>query len=190
MSRKAIKESNKNFKKATKAEKRVSIMRDVLKQIKLNKVCPAVGRYFEVTRINPVKEGESLQKVMKSKTFPTCDVCMIGAAFYSSVSKYNQYKLSEDDLSGWGDSTHLSSIGEDAMRPFLRKFFTRRQLTLIESAFEKSDMFAGDNGEIVTDSFMELIEKAVEFGEEYNDSSTRMKAIANNIIKNGGTFRP
>ncbi len=110
-----------------------------------------------------------------------CTVCGIGAAFVAAVKRGDDFKI-KDFTDGFGD--------DDKMRQYLKKFFTAKDVALIECAFERSHGFAayGDSG--LNEQSPEVL-RAVGFGNAHADSSEgRLKAIMQNIIDNGGSFRP
>jgi hypothetical protein len=68
----------------------------------------------------------------------------------------------------------------------LDSIFTKKQLLLIEAAFEQ-----GSGGlDNYYDKSDTLHHKAVSFGYQYRFSEERFVAIMQNIIENKGTFRP
>lgn len=111
----------------------------------------------------------------------TCTVCGIGAAFVAAVKRGDDFKVN-DFTNGFGD--------DDAMRDYLRKYFTANDVALIECAFERSPGFAHYGGSTLDETSPQVI-RAVAFGNGYPDSSSdRLRAIMQNIINNGGAFRP
>jgi hypothetical protein len=187
---------NLEFKKASKAEKRVMIAGDVIKQVKARKYEATCGLYvdFNFGGSNPkgVVVGGSVQETLLTKN-PKCKVCGIGSLMLSAIRYNNNVKWKESD---WRDSSILDEMdyydnGDliyskndenaylDASKN-LNKFFSERQLRLIESAFEVR-AFHSDNQQYV---------EAEEFGQKFIDDKKRLLAIMNNIVENKGTFKP
>jgi len=107
----------------TKAEKRIQIASDVIKQVKLGMLKPKFGTFIE--RKNPVKIINRWGHSIKSKDFtnhdaePTqlcnilerikCEVCALGAIFAETVKRYNDFESAphvimddgEDYLEKW-----------------------------------------------------------------------------------------
>jgi len=182
---------NEKFLSLPKAQQRVEIAKDVIKMVKAGKIIAQRGTYFRSSDEVLTKEGADLQKLLCSSKTNTCEVCGIGAAFYSLVRKADRFKLSGNMLNdAWWDDREgikeLSGIGDDDMRKLLRKHFSSKQLTLIETAFE-TYVAGNDNGYVPS----EIDErKAINFGEKFDSSEGRLKAIMQNIIDNKGEFKP
>lgn len=79
-------------KKMTKAEMRVAVAKDVIKQIEAKKYQAVCGQYISIgdavsdffrglLGLNPKAQKEQLQKYMPELTGQTCEVCAKGAAF-------------------------------------------------------------------------------------------------------------
>lgn len=179
----------------TKAEKRVEIAKDVLKQIKAKKYKPECGVWFQDS--NGVGLNEfidwSKSKVLDAKKDivdkleGTCSVCALGSLFVSAIDKYNHTKL--DTSLFCADNEVFTSI--DGNNP-LNKWFTTRQLLLIENTFEyglgawSPDAVLNKNE---LDYWYETVEFAIgKYNYKYPSSTNRLKAIMNNIIRNKGTF--
>lgn len=166
------------FWSAPDEEKRVIIARDVLSQIKINTIRPRTGLYLHFTDYIEddlkVKFPLPAHKVFSESD---CYACAIGACFYSLIVVGDQL-LTRDVVSRDG-MIHPSDI-----RPHLYFLFTREQLALIESAFERR---AQDHANWCN---RKEVGKAVQFGEAYRNAPTRMRAIMKNIIQNNGTFVP
>ncbi len=165
-----------------KAEARVAIAEDVLETLLFGrmKVQSSHG-YFQVDDAARGVVEDSFETValtMKTRGRTMCTVCAIGAACVSAVSLYNKAPAAE--------KVHRGEIKPSkGMRTVLGHFFTRKQLDLIECAFEMK--YTYDIGGSSWDARYE----AHTFGQgyRYNDRE-RLEAIMQNIIDNGGTFRP
>ena len=125
----------------TKAEKRVEIAKDVLKQIKANKYQPSCGVWVIDADGNEVydficrgrnKDCDAtidLKKDVVCKLNGRCDVCALGSLFVSAIDKFNHTKLSPDAHVDFTE--HKNSD----YNPLL-KWFSAKQLLLIENTFE------------------------------------------------------
>ncbi len=173
---KLIKKNNALMSKSTKAEKRVLIAKDVLKQIKIHKFDPQSGAWFDssVLELHNLYDDDSAQPALLMEQ-PTCNVCALGGLFLSTIRLNNKCPVrelleSECDLGGRiseGDST-------------LNKIFSIKQLQLIEATFEV-------NGGAYRAS-QSKYDRVGDFYTKYPDVKDRLVAIMKNIIKNKGTF--
>lgn len=190
-------------------DKSLAIAQDVLEQIKFMNV--DTGAYLETDiTLSAETAGKSLQKHMDkllTKSKP-CTVCALGACFLSHVNLFNQFKVPDNltdkrypHIDGWSGDC-------DEMFFMLRKSLGRKNMILIESAFEERDCTDHhtedlvDPAEMVDDEWLrfygpidklvkaEEVAAAVAFGYKYDDSTNRLKAIMRNVIANGGEFMP
>lgn len=183
----------------TKAEKRVEIAKDVLKQIKANKYNPTCGIWvmdsygYEVddlisyTKVVKETDAVDLKKDVVCKLNGTCSVCALGSLFVSAIDKFNHTKL----LPGYYVDF---AVPEDSKYNPLLKWFSAKQLLLIETTFEgghgcwaNGAMYILSTKEF--ESWKESILPAIyAYCNRYPDETSRLKAIMNNIIRNKGTF--
>ncbi len=191
---------NKAFKSLSKAEKRVAIAKDCIQQLELKKIRATQGTYFQAKVKLDSKEHTSLpyysstpvtetvvdtdmqvQKVVQS--MKSCNACALGTVFACTVGIANKLKI--NDLNKDYESTQLDGIAFDGstMYDYLRGFFTTKQLTMIECAFEKYDTM----GERSEAGHANQLASAL-FGRKYPSAKARMIAIMKNVIKNGGEF--
>ncbi len=192
----------KPFSKLTKAEKRVRIAKDAIKQLNLKVFISTPGRYVNIE----AKEGCEIERFndLKSQLPNTvCEVCAKGALFIAEISERNNISLREADSSR---STEITKR--------LNYLFSKNQLDLIETAYELTPIidsnpflviynnnlnteneygdrlspsdFIRKNKENLTEDCI----KAIKFGNKYRNDTNRLLAILENIIKNKGEFRP
>lgn len=104
-----------------------------------------------------------------------CQVCALGALFACAVPRGD-----------FDNAKKLLTVGPQmvTIRSALEKVFDSEQLDLIECAFERDPTFW--EGEF----YAEEADDAVEFGREHDNHEDRLRAICQNIVANGGTFRP
>lgn len=103
-------------------------------------------------------------KTAARETIKNCRVCAKGAMFVSRALLFNECKF--------GDSVSWQ-VGND---------FGRLNSDLIEGAFEKCNPLSGNT--------TGLQDFAIKFGKRYKSDRNRLKAIMQNVLDNGGVFRP
>lgn len=162
-----------------KAEARVAIAEDVIETLDVGRMYVSSGTGYHRLRdwakgVFGKYEATALSLRVRGKT--RCTVCAIGAACLSAVGLYNDAQQLEDETLG------IYGPDSDNMRDVLARWFTRVQLDLIESAFEKDYFGIDANGD--------ALRRAIKFGERYLGDEERLRAIMGNIIDNDGTFRP
>ena len=161
----------------TKAEKRVEIARDVIKQLKLEKFISSPGIYVEIG--DNIDGTAELQTALKN--VGSCQVCALGGLFLSDIRKNDKCKAEDVDLGSDGSGFYSHYIDQYKMKERLQKLFSIKQMGLIECAYE-----CGSDPE---DALLEEeYYNATVFGQRFDDSTERMIAIMKNIIRNKGTF--
>jgi len=101
-----IRRRNRIFQKASKAEKRVLIAKDVIKQIEKGRILPQAGDFFKIC-LDPDKVSDddkflstldptaSLQELFLSETLPACRCCALGSMMIT-CTLFNNKELVED----------------------------------------------------------------------------------------------
>lgn len=179
----------KKFNELTLKGQKMRIVRDAIQQIKAGVVVPEQGHYFKITgrRDRPdlswreALPSKNLQKLFL-KDQVECTACAKGSLFAGCVLNVNKVKT--DD--------YLDS--EDLMKTKLRKWFSLKELDIIETSFEKG-VITDDAG--ILEKYdnsgrcknTELGKQAIKFGRKYREPKARLLAILKNILKNG-TFKP
>lgn len=179
---KKIAKDNLEFQKLSPAEKRVQIARDVLAQLASKRLIargrtwlrqPEKDMLLETKTALKNKDVE-LQTVLSG--LKKCEGCALGGMFMCAVERADNLKISQlinfDTVER--NKEDLIVEGDDAFS-YLGKFFSRNQLDLIESAFERGN---GASSETRSENFVYNID----------DPSERMRLIMENIIANNGTF--
>lgn len=186
-----IKRANARFNKLTKAQKRVAIARDVLKQLDNKRIKATSGIYFKGTaRLPEISLETEVQNIIE-KT-PQCNACALGSMFVCAVNAANRLKVK--DLYARSLSPMLVSFSYADIDKYLSRFFSNRQLSMIESAFECSymrdfeDVFYDNDW--AADKERELAQRCIAFGRTERSDRKRMVKIMKNIIKNNGEFVP
>jgi hypothetical protein len=173
---------NAEFKKATKAQKRVMIAQDVLAQLKAKRYVAESGCWvkpnIDSAWEQKLSHHDSVQELFIEQKIESCNVCALGGLFMSCTNFNNNTLLEDlDDASeGLGNL-----IEEEQLSNKLNEIFSTNQLKLIESYFEANGGFFRDYDE---DDRIEVF---------YNKNSSdkkRLQLIMENIVENNGTFVP
>ena len=190
----ALRKSNAAFKKATKAEKRVMIAKDVLAQIKAKRYIAESGTWVDANwnirgGIDEIHETDSVQKLFADRTIETCSVCALGGLFMSCTNLNNNTCVSDINYGGEGTEIGERIQDGDTLSNGLNKIFSKKQLQLIEVYFEKGDGWFGEGG--YTGNYIGEDSRHVEyFNDAYPDDDERLVEIMKNIVANDGTFVP
>jgi hypothetical protein len=174
---------NAEFKKATKAQKRVMIAQDVLAQIKAKRYFAESGCWVQpnikAACEKNLKDEDSVQELFAKKKIKSCNVCALGGLFMSCTNFNNNTLLEDLDFA----SSELGQLigEEEKLSNKLNKIFSTNQLKLIESYFEANDGFFRDYDE---DDRIEA------FYNKYPSEKKRLQLIMENIVENEGTFVP
>ncbi len=184
---KEIARRNKLFKGKTNPQKRVLIAKDVIDQIEAEKIRATSGTFCDVYFGGDPNDDESIQELVLKEDVH-CNACALGALMMSTTLFNN--KETVGDL-----QNHFEDLGgaiEDDVK-FGNKFneiFSKQQLRLIETAFERGggayDSYDFDESKKSEKQF----NKAVDFGNSYENNEQCLIAIMRNIIKNKGLFVP
>lgn len=170
------------FLKLTKAEQRVEVAKDVLKQIKAKRYVGNTGSYIRGVVVDNVDMNDSVRENFDK--IEECDVCAMGACLLSITKYKNMLTFAELPFC-------TSQMGSKVVD--LLSIFTPKQLLLIESAFEGYDHGADRVAEDVfgyRDGLsLQEIEKVDNFYAKYSEDTNRLKAIMENIISHKGTFK-
>ena len=73
----------KKWSEMTPSEKRVTLAKDVISQLKKQKLNACTGAYITIDNIDDAKDNEQLNEVLKKQG--TCEVCAKGALFISHI---------------------------------------------------------------------------------------------------------
>lgn len=172
---------NKRFLALTKAERRVAIAKDVLKQLRLNVYQASPGTYVCIR--NGLKRDaladDQLCDVLSLTAPSRCAVCARGAMFLSAVMKFDNYRVGDCYALGREMSQSLY-VGDSDFNEYENHFFSPQQIDLIESAFEGWTRRLPDGN---------LDYTSVHFQRAYPDATERLIVIMKNIIANRGIFK-
>jgi hypothetical protein len=147
-------------KKLSKAQMRVAIAKDVIKQIELKNIKPTEGDYIDPSNTAHKELGKLPSSNVESQPFieiisKNCHVCALGACLLSKARLF--------------DSCPVYDLITGSVYKGLGKIFSGNQLNLIEHEFEL--------GGFVDGSYPDT------------SPTDRMISIMKNIIKNKGTYR-
>lgn len=200
---KAVNKSNKAFEKMSPVEKRMQIARDVLFQLDSGKLIAAHRLWLganesdDVSFIsdNEIKKNVELQDILSKRK--ECYGCALGGMFMCAVERANKLKVNKLSLN---TNTSKNTIHGNDVFSYMKKFFSNKQLFLIEIAFEGGDGACYTNGDSsITTNDDHLLSvnmddyegsDASRFVSYVEDPSEKMRLIMENIVANKGTFRP
>jgi hypothetical protein len=174
-----ITRGNAAFEKMSKAEKRVQLAKDVISQIEVGRLKPTSGTWLDIKAPKSVKAQTELQEVLKD--IKKCEGCAVGALLLCAIDRKDDLKISQlntyyrDATFKKGDAILID--GEEDALKYLERFFSTKQVMMIEAAFEQGSSF--NNGP-----------DDVYFVPEVENARDRMTLIMQNIIENNGTFKP
>lgn len=164
---------------------RIIICYDALLQLRQKKVVATNNKYLVVSSFSKKGVSKKLQldKVLEKTS---CEACALGTMLISRARVFNKLKIGNITFNESGLAFN-SSFSSNSLATELDKYFDSEQLALIETAFEKFSK--GERGRNLR--FEPTKEKiAIDFGEKYEDATSRLVAILKNIIANDGLFCP
>ena len=174
---------NAEFKKATKAQKRVMIAKDVLAQLKTKRYVAESGCWVKPNIHSAwekkLSHHDSVQELFIEQKIESCNVCALGGLFMSCTNFNNNTLL--EDLDDASEELGNLIDEEEKLSNKLNKIFSTNQLKLIESYFEANSGFFRDYDE---DDRIEV------FYNKYPSDKKRLQLIMENIVENEGTFVP
>lgn len=148
----------------------VEIARDVILQLKKDKIRPFRGMYIGGMKSMRYSDNDDFKEVFNSGKMRYCTVCALGALIISYVSINDELTVKEVS-----ECRDKSKIGE-----VLKGIFSSEQVSLIEKVFEHwTDEDPYDRFE---PSMIRI------FYEKYSNVEKRLVAIMRNIIRNKGEF--
>lgn len=189
---KNTKPTKKNKSLSTK-EMRIAIAKDVLAQLKAKKIVATRGCWTDDPKLGSIDDFAStqLEKADKdSVEIKACDyaskvnkcrVCALGSLFLSGIRLYNGVSWTLNKEDAFFDLSH--DLFDDIEKSPLNKYFSTKQLQLIEATFEDGDgscWLSSDRDHVLARAYYV----------KYRDAEKRLIGIMNNIIDNEGTFNP
>lgn len=157
-----------------KAQRRVMVARDVIKQLDMKRYVGMRGVYVHAAQgIDDQPIDVLLPAQPIAKRIKRCEVCALGAIFVSYARKLNEVEATIGGRRGLHFDQHRGPMYD---------LFTGPMLSNIEAAFE-GWLVSGVLGKRPDTTFVALRERVP-------DDSERLRMIMQNIIDNDGTFVP
>ncbi len=158
--------------------KGLELAKDVIAQLRYQKIqsCAYLRATPAFENLRNDKPTDSAQKHMK--VIRECSVCAKGALVVAFVKKFNNVTLDNLEETA-GDQYELANL--------LDGFFTIDELNLIEAVFEGDSSFA--DSVIDGDDELESLDYHA-FADKIDKPKQRLRLIMENIVKNGGVFKP
>lgn len=163
------KEKQVPFSRLSKADKRRTIARDALTQLKIGITQAQQGEFIDLENQELPEDKIQLNKILSD--IRGCQVCGLGSLALAHIDRFNKCEVSASNYTDGG--TLQCRIN---LQNRLNGIFSYEQLNSIETAFEKDVMIS------VSD---ELDYGSLAFGCKYENNTDRLVAILKNIIKNG-----
>lgn len=179
-----------DFKKLTAAEKRVRIAKDVIDALNTKRITANRGGYILPSKgEGDLFENAALDTQVRDafSTVKHCEVCALGGIFVAAVERFDRIKIKNLNYMPImrGNTNTVSDLNLHHFENYLYKFFSRKQLAMIEMAFE--DLHTLVDVPAISDEEEDAIFK---FSYRFKTAKNLMIAIMENIIKNKGTFKP
>jgi hypothetical protein len=210
--KKEIRDRERNFKKMTKAQKRVAIAKDVLGQLRQGTIeaesgswCPILDDIrFDRTvnkQVNKTIDTDGqyvygdMEKVTRKVKKALANVEVRSMILEGMAAQQENCSacalgalftcavLRKDELSVADVQKRVNNGNEfKVIKDYLGEFFSERQLDLLEFCFEQGSGAAGSHND--DDEFL----AAAEYGMDYHSDEGRLTAMMKNIVKNSGKF--
>lgn len=169
------------FDALSKKERRLIVANDVIATIVAGVFVPRNHGFLfnEGDYMGPLAGGVAAERIREARA---CHGCALGGLAVAACLRFNGHTEGE-----------VHDLSDSNIRNGWAGFFSKRQLCLIESAFEMTDYrreyrypknASGGHRKDVD------LENAVEFGEEHQDAANRLVAIMQCIIDHKGLFVP
>lgn len=183
-------------KKNSSAKMRVKIANDVLSQLTAGNLTPQTGTWLafnefdlcELVAEEADKVGQIPSAICKIvKAAGGCEACALGAIFMSAIRKgrsCGDFSIRDEEWSAHGALELQDHIFTKLDPSPLTKYFPVRMLQQIENCFEGG----GGVHSVSIDAMDGVIAEL--YHETFCGDRERMRAIMNNIVRNGGNFKP
>ena len=177
-----MKDKQKKWDAASRAQRRVMVAEDVLAQVKLGEIKVTSGTYLSVNQefAGGLCQDDALYDVINETR--KCKACAIGSVFYSKITNYG-YCSKDHKMSAMNRGSDGIEMFETNMVDIMADAFTEKELRTLEYAFEGYNYggieFSEDDGDILR-----------KYHHKHASDKARLKAIMKNIIKNKGDFTP
>lgn len=195
ISKRTIQRWNKKFREATAPEKRVMIANDVIALIQAETIKPQRSVYSRPRK--GLKKSEDVQCNLDTLQ---CNCCALGGLLIGMIKYTNDAKVEDLTRSDYY-TNDMGEFVEESIYDRLTKYFSVKQLALIENVFENwtADNFWDEYG--IRGKFEPKKTDIPKLGKLINKvhdnqslfpkkPADRMIAIMANIARNNGTFKP
>jgi hypothetical protein len=171
--------------------KRIAIAKDVIERVNKKFYLSTQGYFCESVseKLRNFPLDKSVRELILDKRIGKCEVCALGATLLSCIALNN--KVTVQDFYNESDIGENISFGIK-FHSNLDKIFSKKQLILIEVAFEMGGGYFNVNYDntqlkLIPKSY---ISKAIAFGKKFKTLEQRLLGIMNNIVENNGQFKP
>lgn len=163
----------------TKKQLRIAVAKDVLAQLKAEKLKITPGDYVTLPD-TPDALGSDSKEIAAAAQTKYCSVCALGATFISLVKLDNKY-----------DFGFFKEVSSGDLFDRVKTVFSETQIQLIECAFE-TNFYCSQNG---LGGYAKTALTSEQFGQAHKfairhegNPRKRLAAIMRNIVRNDGTF--
>lgn len=186
---------NREFEALGPAAKRVAIAKDVLDQLAAERYIATAGTYVETgVTVKPSQANAQVCDILDKAT--ECNVCAIGSVFVSAVRLADKLTLNDMRFefdSDWKTNKPEPTPFGDFDAGYLKQFFTKKQLNLMEACFEGVYCSGAGHAEVEDDDHHTARlwydrANAVYEGDDFEGN--RLRLIMKNIVRNNGEFIP
>ena len=182
--------SRTTFEKLSKKEKRVSICKDVIAQVKAKRLLLNVGSIFkkDESYLNYIRLKDSNDSCKNILNDLTCTVCAKGAIMLGYIDKHNNFSINRLESADY-------RLNHDRYPKDLIEIFGRKLLDDIEMSFEGTffqwhiDNYSYDTlslRDLNTTPALSEKAKMITAFTKYENDNERIIAIMKNIIDNKG----
>lgn len=179
---------NKQFRKMTPSRQRMCIARDVLGQLATKKIIAELRTFVEdaLLRDKALFKGTGLRSSDQVRdllsTVKSCNACALGSMFACLVDRADQLTPGDIGRAFKGDRVEMRSEYLETIFKYMERYFSRRQIGLIEMAFERGGgYFSGRLWDPEEYAACTMFEAST-------PPRRRLEVIMKNVIKNDGDF--
>ncbi len=193
---------NEAFERAGPAKKRMMIAADIIARLKATQFVATSGEWTRLDRSKELANEESVQTLLNEQGIK-CECCGVGAVMLSCVAFKNNVTVS--DASGRGLDWGFIATDSVEDKSGVMEVFSKRQLAMIETAFEQGEGYYGPDNDNVAglhdlegnrikrdeaDISLADYRAAKKFANRQPDPEKRLVKIMKNIIAHRGSFVP
>ena len=182
--------SRTTFEKFSKKEKRVSICKDVIAQVKAKRLLLNVGSILkkDESYLNYIRLKDSNDSCKNILNDLTCTVCAKGAIMLGYIDKHNNFSINSLESAHYRLNHH--KYPEDLIEIFGRKLLDDIEMSFEETFFQwHIDNYSYDTlslRDLNTTPALSEKAKMITVFTKYKNDNERIIAIMQNIIDNKG----